>query len=241
MGAPEAPAPGPAPTPQLGPVLESLPDAPAQDISKEDGKESEASDSDRALSPKPPSPRLLSRAASPVSPREDEDMGVHNADEKPEATVPESPPSLPAVAVRDVEVKAAEIQVEISESTVSVQTDLSFMLAAMMSKKPGSQRAIEDFARQTLEEFGLGQKWGSSTLGKADFQVTKPALLATQPTVPDAPPTVLKTKEDPRRANALSQSTGFGLSKSGPYFLRGKGSQRVPAAKGRALYDVVPP
>ena len=53
------------------------------------------------------------------------------------------------------------------------------------------------------------------------------------------PPTVLKTREDPRRANLLAQSKGF-LQTSGPYFLRGKGSQRAPVVKGKALYDVVP-
>jgi hypothetical protein len=145
---------------------------------------------------------------------------------------------MASTAVRKVEMRTAEIQAATAEATVSVQTDLSFMLAALMSKKPGSQRAIEEFARQTFEEFGVGQAWGS-LLSKQDMQVTKPVLLATQPTVPDAPPTILKTKDDPRRANFFAQSTGF-AQKSGPYFLKGKGSQRANPAKPRALYDVVP-
>jgi hypothetical protein len=206
-----------------------------QKISKEERVEAEPTDNDDDN-------KKQALSAWKVEDEEKSDKKADQKSEKATVIVDEKlrPGDVfPAAAFRDVELKTAEIQVEVSESNASVQTDLSFMLAAMMSKKPGSQRAIEDFARQTLEEFGLSQKWGTASLGKPDFQVTKPSLLVTPPIVPDAPPTVLKTKA--AGANALSQSTGFALTKSGPYFLRGKGSQRAPSVKGKALYDVVPP
>jgi len=212
--------------PKLNASYQRPPAEPRKSILKEDSRDLDMEDRFAADDDSDDATRRSSTQRDP------EETGRPEGDANEELVVEfdEPPPA--------VESKNVEIQAEISESTVSVQTDLSFMLAALMSKKPGSQRAIEDFARQTLEEFGLGQAW-ASTQSKPDFQVAKPTLLATQPVAPPVPPTVLKTREDPRRANLLAQSKGF-LQTSGPYFLRGKGSQRAPVVKGKALYDVVP-
>jgi hypothetical protein len=212
--------------PKLNVSYQRPPAEPRKSISKEDSGDLDMED---RFAPDDESDDATRRSSTQ---RDPEETGRPEGDANEELVVEFDEPA-PAVESKNV-----EIQAEISESTVSVQTDLSFMLAALMSKKPGSQRAIEDFARQTLEEFGLGQAW-ASTQSKPDFQVAKPTLLATQPVAPPVPPTVLKTREDPRRANLLAQSKGF-LQTSGPYFLRGKGSQRAPVVKGKALYDVVP-